>query len=389
MRQVYLDYSATTPVKDAVLKEMLPFFSEKFGNPSNLYEVGASVKTELNTARKKVADIIGADTTEIYFTSCGTEADNWAIISVAKAKQKKGKHIITSKIEHHAVLHSCEMLEKEGFEVTYINVDEGGTIILDELKQAIRPDTILITIMFANNEIGTVQPIAEIGKLAKENNILFHTDAVQAVGNIPINVKELGVDLLAMSAHKIYGPKGIGALYIRKGIVIPNFMHGGGQENKRRAGTENTTGIIGFGKAAELSLQSMPEHIEKVSILRNYLVDQVKSKIKDVKVNGNMENRLPGNANITFEYVEGEAMLLYLDMHGIAVSTGSACSSASLEPSHVLSSLGVPLEMIHGSLRFTVGDFTTKEDIDYTIDVLVTVVEKLRAMSPISKEKGW
>ncbi len=389
MRQVYLDYSATTPVKDTVFQEMVPFYTERFGNPSSLYQLGSGVKSELDTARKKVADLIGADATEIFFTSSGTEADNWAVISTARGKKEKGKHIITSKIEHHALLHSCQTLEKEGFEVTYLDVNENGIVSVEDVKKAIKPDTILISIMFANNEIGTIQPIGEIAAVAKEHNIIFHTDAVQAVGNVSIDVKALKVDMLSMSAHKIYGPKGVGALYIRKGLLIPNFMNGGGQENKRRAGTENTPGIVGFGKAAELALNNLEKHIEELKKLRNYFIDEILKKLPDVHLNGDRENRLPGNANLTFEYVEGEAMLLYLDMHGISVSTGSACSSASLVPSHVLDAIGVPVEKIHGSLRFTVGDFTTKEDIDYTVEVLVQVVERLRAMSPVSKEKGW
>lgn len=389
MRQVYLDYSATTPVKKQVLDEMIPYFTEKFGNPSSLYSIGSSAKTELNIAREKVASLIGATDREIYFTSCGTEADNWAVIGSARLRKKKGNHIITTKIEHHALLHSCEYLEKEGFEVTYLGVDNQGKISLKELEEAITPNTILISIMFANNEIGTIQPIKEVGEIAKKHGILFHTDAVQALGNVPIDVKELGVDMLSMSAHKIYGPKGIGALYIRKGLILPNFMNGGGQENKRRAGTENVAGIIGFGKAAELAKEGLEEHINKITELRNYFINEVKNKISDVYVNGDLKDRLPGNANLTFEFIEGEALLLYLDMHGISVSTGSACSSASLVPSHVLDAIGIPVEKIHGSLRFTIGDFTTKEDLDYTVEVLVTVVEKLRTISSVSKGKGW
>ncbi|MEG1930318.1 MAG: cysteine desulfurase NifS [Anaerovorax sp.] len=389
MRQVYLDYSATTPVKKQVLDEMIPYFSEKFGNPSSLYEVGASIKADINIARERVAQLIHARPEEIYFTSCGTEADNWALISTARKLKSKGNHIITSKIEHHAILHSCEFLAKEGFEITYLDVDQNGFVRLDQLEKAIKTETILISIMFANNEIGTIQPIEEIGKIAKKNNVLFHTDAVQALGNVKIHVKELGVDMLSMSAHKIYGPKGVGALYIRKGLILPNFMNGGAQENKRRAGTENTAGVVGFGKAAQLSLENLEHHIQRITELRNYFIQEVMKKIPYVYLNGDQEKRLPGNSNLTFEYIEGEAMLLYLDMHGISVSTGSACSSASLVPSHVLDAIGIPIERIHGSLRFTIGDFTTKEDIDYTVEVLVSVVERLRAMSPVSKEKGW
>lgn len=389
MRQVYLDYSATTPVKKQVLDEMIPYFSEKFGNPSSLYEVGASIKADINIARERVAQLINSQPGEIYFTSCGTEADNWAVISTARKLKNKGNHIITSKIEHHAILHSCDFLEKDGFEITYLDVDENGLVKLDQLEKAIKKETILISIMFANNEIGTIQPIEKIGEIAKKNNILFHTDAVQAIGNVEIDVKKLGIDMLSMSAHKIYGPKGVGALYIRKGLILPNFMNGGAQENKRRAGTENTAGVIGFGKAAQLAKENLGNHINTLTQLRNYFIEETVSKIPNVYLNGHREKRLPGNANLTFEYIEGEAMLLYLDMHGIAISTGSACSSASLVPSHVLDAIGIPVEKIHGSLRFTVGDFTTKEDIDYTVGVLVSVVEKLRAMSPVSKEKGW
>lgn len=389
MRQVYLDYSATTPVKKQVLDEMLPYFSEKFGNPSSLYEIGAGVKADINIARERVAKLINAQPEEIYFTSSGTEADNWALISAARKLKEKGNHIITSKIEHHAILHSCAFLEKEGFEVTYLDVDSQGIVSMEQLEKAIKKETILISIMFANNEIGTIQPISKIAETAKKSKVLFHTDAVQAVGNIEIDVKELGIDMLSMSAHKIYGPKGIGALYIRKGIILPNFINGGAQENKRRAGTENTAGIIGFGKAAQLSKENLKTHIAQVSELRDYFVSEIMRQLPYVYLNGHKEQRLPGNANLTFEYIEGEAMLLYLDMHGIAVSTGSACSSASLVPSHVLDAIGIPVEKIHGTLRFTVGDFTTKEDIEYTIGALVSVVERLRAMSPVSKEKGW
>ncbi|WP_027398601.1 cysteine desulfurase NifS [Anaerovorax odorimutans] len=389
MRRVYLDYSATTPVKKIVLDEMIPYFTEKFGNPSSLYELGASAKTDLNISREKVAKLIGASEREIYFTSCGTEADNWAVIGSARLKKKYGNHIITTKIEHHAILHSCEYLEKNGYEVTYIGVDEKGIVNLKELEDAITSNTILISIMFANNEIGTIQPIKEIGEIAKKHNILFHTDAVQAVGNVDINVKELGVDMLSMSAHKIYGPKGIGALYIRKGLILPSYMNGGAQENKRRAGTENLAGIVGFGKAAELAKEGLDEHIKKITSLRNYFIKEVLDKIPNVYVNGDLEKRLPGNANLTFEFIEGEALLLYLDMNGISVSTGSACSSASLVPSHVLDAIGIPVEKIHGSLRFSIGDFTTKEDLDYTVEVLIKVVDKLRSISSVSNEKGW
>lgn len=386
MRQVYLDYSATTPVKKEVLEEMLPYFSEKFGNPSSLYGIGLSAKSDLNQARAKVANLIGAEEREIYFTSCGTEADNWAVIGTARAKKAKGNHIITSRIEHHALLHSCEFLEKEGFEVTYLDVDSKGLISLEDLQNAISDKTILISIMFANNEIGTVQPIKEIGEIAKKHGIWFHTDAVQALGNVPINVKELGIDMMSMSAHKIYGPKGVGALYIKKGVVIPSFMNGGAQENKRRAGTENMAGIIGMGKAAELAEAQLEEHIRRITELRNYFVEQILSRIPEVEINGSMEHRLPGNINFIFNYIEGESLLLLMDAKGIYASTGSACSSASLTPSHVLKALKLPYEKMHSSIRFTIGDFTTREDLDYAVEEIVKIVEKLRAISPIYKQ---
>lgn len=388
MRQVYLDYSATTPVKKEVLEEMLPYFTEKYGNPSSLYGLGLKAKSDVNQARAKVARLIGTDEREIYFTSGGTESDNWAVIGTARAKKSKGNHIITTKIEHHALLHTCGFLEKEGFEVTYLNVDGEGFISLDELENAITEKTILISIMFANNEIGTIQPVKEIAEIAKKHGIWFHTDAVQAVGNVPVNVKELGIDMLSMSAHKIYGPKGIGALYIRKGVVIPNFMNGGAQENKRRAGTENTPGIVGFGKAAELAEVNLEEHIKRITELRNYFAGQITSKIPEVEINGSMEYRLPGNINFLFNYIEGEAMLLLMDSRGISASTGSACSSASLTPSHVLKALNLPHEKIHSSIRFTIGDFTTREDLDYAVEEIAKIVEKLRSISPIYTQKS-
>lgn len=386
MRQVYLDYSATTPVKKEVLEAMLPYFSEKFGNPSSLYGLGLSAKTDLNQARAQVAKLIGADEREIYFTSCGTEADNWAVIGTARAKKSKGNHIITSKIEHHAMIHTCEYLEKEGYEVTYLDVDGKGRISLEDLEQAITDQTILISIMFANNEIGTIQPVKEIGEIAKKHGIWFHTDAVQALGNVPIDVKELGIDMMSMSAHKIYGPKGVGALYLKKGVVLPSFMSGGAQENKRRAGTENMAGIVGFGKAAELAGTNLEEHIKRISELRDYFTEQIMDKIPEVEINGSMEYRLPGNINLIFNYIEGESLLLLMDAKGISASTGSACSSASLSPSHVLKALKLPFEKIHSSIRFTVGDFTTKEDLDYALEEIAAIVEKLRSISPIYKK---
>ncbi|MDD4584155.1 MAG: cysteine desulfurase NifS [Eubacteriales bacterium] len=386
VRQVYLDYSATTPVKNKVLEEMLPYFSENFGNPSSLYQIGFKSKDAITLARSRVAQLIGAEDKEIYFTSSGTEADNWAVIGTAKKLKPKGNHIITSKIEHHALLHTCEYLEKEGYQVTFLNVDKKGMVSLEELERAITDRTILISIMFANNEVGTIQPIKEIAKIAKKHGVLFHTDGVQALGNLPIDVKELNVDMMSISAHKIYGPKGVGALYIRKGLTIPNLIHGGGQENKKRAGTENVPGIVGFGKAASLADENLASHIEKVRTLRDYFISQITTRIEDVVVNGDMEHRLPGNANLIFKYIEGEALLLYMDTKGIFASTGSACSSATFSPSHVLSAMGLPLEQVYSSIRFTVGDFTTKEDIDYAVDEIVEMVEKLRAFSPYNKD---
>lgn len=389
MRQVYLDYSATTPVKKEVLDAMLPYFTEHFGNPSSIYGIGLESKAAINHAREQVADLIHADPSEIFFDAGGTESDNWAVFGVADALKNKGNHIITTKIEHHAMLHSCEFLEKHGYEVTYLGIGPDGRIRLDELENAITDRTILISVMTVNNEIGTIQPIREIGQIAKKHGILFHTDAVQALGNIPIDVRDMGIDLMSMSSHKIYGPKGVGALYIRKGVKISNYLHGGAQENKRRAGTENLPAIIGFGKAAEIAKEEFRQHVEHSAKLRDYLVSEVLKKIPDTSVNGSMEYRHPGNANITFKYIEGEAMLLLLDSKGISVSTGSACSSTSLVPSHVLSALGIPVEDIHGTLRFTVGDFTTKEDIDYVVAVLQEVVERLRGISSVNAKKGW
>ncbi|NCE98910.1 cysteine desulfurase NifS [Emergencia sp. 1XD21-10] len=389
MRQVYLDYSATTPVKEEVLQEMIPYFTEQFGNPSSLYTMGLTSKEAVDKARSQVAALIGADSKEIYFTGCGSEADNWAVFGTVDKFKEKGNHIITTRIEHHAMLHSCEFLEKNGYKVTYLAVEPDGTVKPETLEAAITDQTILISIMMVNNEVGTIEPIKELAAIAKKHGILFHTDAVQALANVPIDVKDLGVDMLSVSAHKIYGPKGIGALYIRKGLRISNYMHGGAQEMGRRAGTENLAGIVGFGKAAELAKINMEEHIAHCSQLRDYLIDRITREIPDTFVNGTMEQRHPGNANITFKYIEGESILLLLDYKGVSVSTGSACSSKSLEPSHVLTALGVPVEMVHGTVRFTVGDFTTKEDIDYTVESLNEIVEKLRALSPVNSEKGW
>ena len=389
MRNVYLDYSATTPVKEEVLKEMIPYFTEKFGNPSSLYDAGLESKEAVNHAREQVAALINAKPSEVYFTAGGTEADNWALFGVCDKLKDKGTHIITSKIEHHAILHSCAFLEKQGYDVTYIDIDKDGRVDLKQLEDAITDKTILISIMMVNNEIGTVQPIKQIGEIAKKHKVLFHTDAVQALGNVPIDVRDMGIDLMSMSSHKIYGPKGEGALFMRKGLKISNFIHGGAQESNRRAGTENLTGIVGFGKAAELAKKNFGEHVKHCSELRNHLVERILAEIPDTQLNGTMDGRHPGNANITFKFIEGESILLLLNQKGISVSTGSACSSASLEPSHVLVALGVPVEMIHGTVRFTVGDFTTLEDIDYVVDNLKVIVEKLRALSPINAQKGW
>lgn len=389
MRKVYLDYSATTPVKEEVLKEMIPYFTEKFGNPSSLYDIGLESKEAVTHAREQVAALINAKPQEIYFTAGGTEADNWAVFGTVEKLKSKGNHIITTKIEHHAMLHSCAFLEKEGCQITYLDIDHEGRIDLKQLEDAITDKTVLISIMLVNNEIGTIQPVKEAAAIAKKHGILFHTDAVQGLGNVPIDVKDMGVDMMSVSSHKIYGPKGSGALYIRKGVNIANYMHGGGQESRKRAGTENLAGIIGFGKAAELARINFESHVKHCTKLRDYLKDRILSEIPDTFINGTMEGRHPGNLNITFKYIEGESILLLLNQYGISVSTGSACSSASLEPSHVLTALGVPVEMIHGTVRFTVGDFTTKEDIDYVVDHLKTIVEKLREISSVNSKKGW
>ena len=389
MRNVYLDYSATTPVKDQVLQEMIPYFTEKFGNPSSLYDKGLESKDAVTHAREQVAELINAKPSEVFFTAGGTEADNWAVFGTAEKLKAKGNHIITTKVEHHAMLHSCAALEKDGFQVTYLDIDKEGFVDLKQLEEAITDKTILISIMLVNNEIGTIQPIKEAAAIAKRHKVLFHTDAVQGLGNVPIDVKDMGVDMMSLSSHKIYGPKGVGALYIRKGVSIANYMYGGAQENRKRAGTENLPGIVGFGKAAELAKANFDNHVKHCSQLRDYLKDRIINEIPDTFVNGTMEHRHPGNLNVTFEYIEGEAILLLLNQFGISVSTGSACSSASLEPSHVLSALGVPVEMIHGTVRFTVGDFTTKEDIDYVVDNLKTVVAKLREISSVNSVKGW
>lgn len=389
MKQVYLDYSATTPVKEEVVREMLPFFTERYGNPSSLYSAGLDAKAGLDEARARVAGLINAEPKEIFFTSCGTESDNWVLEGTANALKNKGRHIITSRIEHHAILHTCEYLEKLGFEITYLDVDGDGFVSPEALEKAIRKDTILVSIMMVNNEIGTIEPIKELAAVAKAHGVLFHTDAVQGLGNVSIDVKDLGVDFLSMSAHKIYGPKGVGALYMRKGVRITNFMHGGAQETKRRAGTENLAGIAGFGKAAELAAANLEQHIEHSTKLRNYFWEQIEANISGVTLNGSREKRHPGNLNVSFDYIEGESILLMLDAFGISISTGSACSSKSLVPSHVLEAIGISITKMNGTVRFTVGDFTTKEDIDYVVETLVKVVARLRELSPVTGQEGW
>lgn len=386
MRQVYLDYAATTPVKEEVLAEMLPFFSLQYGNPSSLHKFGYTAREAVDLARERVAALIGAKASEIYFTSGGTESDNWAVEGVAGAQPAGRAHVITSKIEHHALLHSCAALEEKGHSVSYLEVDPTGFVQPHALKQAVNERTCLVSIMFANNEVGSIQPIAELAKIANSAGIIFHTDAVQAAGNLPINVQQLGIDMLSLSAHKIYGPKGIGALYIKEGTAISNFIHGGSQEHKRRAGTENVPGIVGFGKAAELAARNLNDHIKKTTTLRDYFIDRLLADIPDVQINGSREQRLPGNVNATFNYIEGEALLLDLDINGIAASTGSACSSGSFAPSHVLTAMGLPIEQVYSSLRFSLGDFTTKEDIDHTVSVLNATVKRLRAFSPFTQE---
>jgi len=384
--RIYMDNAATTPIKKEVLDAMMPYLTEEYGNASSIYAQGRSAKSALDKARETAATAIGAKANEIYFTSCGSEADNLAIKGAAMGWKDKGRHIISSAIEHHAVLHTLEYLEKNGFEVTYLPVDEFGMIRLDDLKKAIREDTILITIMFANNEIGTIEPIGEIAKIAKENKILFHTDAVQAVGHVKIDVKELGVDMLSISAHKIYGPKGVGALYVRNGIKLDNFMHGGAQERARRAGTENVAGIVGFAKALKLATDDIEENIEKLTTLRDMLIDGISERIPFCRLNGHRTQRLCNNVNFSFEFIEGESLLLMLDMKGVSASSGSACTSGSLDPSHVLLSIGLKHEIAHGSLRLSIGDFTTKEEIEYVLDVLGPIVQRLRDMSPLYEE---
>ena len=389
MERIYMDNAATTRVKPEVLEAMLPFYGEVFGNPSTIYYYGREAHRALDHARQQVATAIGADKDEIYFTSCGTESDNWAIKGAAFAHQKKGNHIITSVIEHHAVLHTCGWLEKHGFEVTYLPVDEYGRVNPADVEKAITDRTILITIMFANNEIGTIQPIAEIAKIAKAHNILFHTDAVQAVGAVPINVHELGVDMLSLSGHKFYAPKGVGALYIRRGVRIDTHQHGGAQERGKRGGTENMAQIVGLGKAIELATADVEGHAKKLAHMRDRLIDGILAEIPEVRLNGHRTERLPNNVNVSIRYIEGEALLLRLDLAGIAASSGSACTSGSLDPSHVLLAIGLPHEIAHGSLRLSLGDFNTEHDVDVVLEKLPQIVSTLREMSPLfNQEEG-
>ena len=383
MKHIYLDNSATTRLDDEVLKEMMPYLTEEYGNASSIYKLGRNTRNAVETAREKIAKAINAEPDEIYFTSGGTESDNTTIRGIAYNNKKKGNHIITSKIEHPAILETCKQLEKEGFEITYLNVDKNGIIDFEQLKNSIKETTILISIMFANNEIGTLQPIKEIGTIARENNIYFHTDSVQAVGSIKIDVKKMNIDSLSMSAHKFYGPKGIGALYIKKGITFQKFMNGGHQERNKRAGTENVPAIVGMGKAIEIAYNDLEKHTKQIKDLRDYYINQVKDKIPYIKINGDMEKRLPGNSNISFRFIEGEGLLLNLDLKGICASSGSACTSGSLDPSHVLLAIGLPHEIAHGSLRISIGKYNTKEEIDYLVENLVEIVGRLREMSPL------
>ena len=383
---IYLDNAATTKTAPEVVEAMLPYFTEFYGNPSSVYSFAAQNKEVITQNREIIANALGAKTEEIYFTAGGSESDNWALKATAEAYEKKGKHIITTKIEHHAILHSAQYLEKRGYEVTYLDVDENGVAKLDDLKAAIRPDTILISVMFANNEIGTLQPIKEIGEIAHEHGILFHTDAVQAFGQVPINVDECQIDMLSASGHKLNGPKGIGFLYIRKGVKIRSFVHGGAQERKRRAGTENVPGIVGIGTATARAIRTMDERTKKEIELRDYLIKRVLDEIPYTRLNGHPTKRLPNNANFSFKFIEGESLLIRLDMKGICGSSGSACTSGSLDPSHVLLAIGLPHEIAHGSLRLTLSEEITKEDIDYVVDNLKEIVAYIRQMSPLYED---
>jgi len=383
---IYLDNAATTKTKPEVVEAMLPYFTEKFGNPSSVYGFAAQNKEAVTEAREQIGKALKAPAQDVYFTAGGSEADNWALKATMEAYKDKGNHLITTKIEHHAILHTCEYLEKQGCEVTYLDVDENGVVNLEQLKASIKPSTVLISVMYANNEIGTVQPIKEIGQIAREHGVLFHTDAVQAFGQLPIDVVEENIDMLSASGHKLNGPKGIGFLYIKKGLKLRSLLHGGGQERKRRAGTENVPGIVGFGKAVELAEAGMEAKIKKETELRDYMIDRVLAEIPYVRLNGHRTKRLPNNANFSFQFIEGESLLIMLDMKGICASSGSACTSGSLDPSHVLLAIGLPHEIAHGSLRLTLSEETTKEEIDFTIEQLKAIVANLRNMSPLYED---
>ena len=385
-KRIYVDNAATTKVAPEVVEAMLPYFTEDYGNPSSIYNEGRTAKKAVENAREKVACAIGADPKEIYFTGSGSEADNWAIRSVARAYKDKGNHIITSAVEHHAILHTCQDLEKQGYEVTYLPVDEYGMVSAEDVKNAIKDNTILISIMFANNEIGTIMPIAEIGKIAKEAGVLFHTDAVQAVGNVPIDVKEMNIDMLSLTAHKFHGPKGSGALYVRSGIKLTSFITGGAQERMRRAGTENVPGIVGLGKAIEMATADIEAKQKKLTEIRDTYIKKVLERVPYSRLNGHPTQRLAGNANISFEFIEGEGLLLSLDMKGISASSGSACTSGSLDPSHVLLAIGLKHEQAHGSLRTSFGEDNTLEEVDYMVDSIAEIVDRLRQMSPLYEE---
>ncbi|MDE6984893.1 MAG: cysteine desulfurase NifS [Lachnospiraceae bacterium] len=383
---IYLDNAATTRMSEDVFEAMKPYFCEQYANPSAIYSFAGGAARAVDAARRTIAASIGAEPGEIYFTAGGSESDNWAVKAAAQSCQNKGKHIITSTIEHHAVLHTCQALEKQGYEVTYVNVDECGVIKLDELAAAIRPDTVLITVMTANNEIGTIQPIAEIGALARKNGILFHTDAVQAYGHIPLDVDACNIDMLSASGHKFHGPKGVGFLYIRKGVRVGAFVHGGAQERARRAGTLNTPGIVGMGTAAARAVDGLAARMEKETALRDYLIQKVLEKVPYSRLNGHVADRLPNNANFCFRFIEGESLLILLDQEGICASSGSACTSGSLDPSHVLLAIGLPHEIAHGSLRLTLSEENTREEIDFTVDAIKKIVERLRSMSPLYED---
>ncbi len=384
---IYLDNAATTRTAPEVVEAMLPYFSEHYGNPSSIYALAGESREGTDRARAQIAAVLNAEAKDIYFTAGGTEADNWALKAAFEAYRDKGNHIITTKIEHHAILHTCEYLEKQrGAKITYLDVDENGVVKLEDLEAAITPETILISVMFANNEIGTIQPIREIGAIAREHGILFHTDAVQAFGQVPIDVKEMGIDMLSSSAHKINGPKGIGFLYIRKGLKLRSFIHGGAQERKRRAGTENVPGIVGYGAAAKRAAETMKERAEKEISLRDHMIRRILAEVPYSRLNGHPEKRLPNNVNVCFRFVEGESLLILLDMAGICASSGSACTSGSLDPSHVLLAIGLPHEIAHGSLRLTLGEETTREEVDYTVDKIKEIVERMRSMSPLYED---